>query len=278
MQDTGRRHDEPCALCVRFAVRSADPRCGGVGPSRAGPRANSRTRCVLVRRSRPAPRDPVFSPDRSGASVARHLDSYKIPLGVEPIERHPAPRAHLRASIAAPRRPTGRKPRDSPAGRCSAAPGLRSTRYRTSPFGASHPSSVPHGEPCVRRMGAVGPIPTLPVCPCTSPRSARPRRPVRVLVVDDNEGFRESLVMLLDTEELHVVGQGSDGEEAMEPRGRPLPRRGAHGRADAHDRRDRGHPPHQGDTTPTSGSSRSPARRTSERCATCWWPARAATS
>ena len=40
-------------------------------------------------------------------------------------------------------------------------------------------------------------------------------RPVRVLVVDDNEGFRESLVMLLDTEELHVVGQGSDGEEAM---------------------------------------------------------------
>jgi signal transduction histidine kinase len=41
-------------------------------------------------------------------------------------------------------------------------------------------------------------------------------RQVRVLVVDDNQGFRESLVMLLDTDELQVVGQASDGTQALE--------------------------------------------------------------
>ena len=41
-------------------------------------------------------------------------------------------------------------------------------------------------------------------------------RQVRVLVVDDNAGFRESLVMLLDTDELHVVGQASDGSQALD--------------------------------------------------------------
>jgi len=41
----------------------------------------------------------------------------------------------------------------------------------------------------------------------------RPR--VRVLVVDDNPGFRESLVSLLDIEPLEVVGQAGDGEEAL---------------------------------------------------------------
>jgi signal transduction histidine kinase len=38
---------------------------------------------------------------------------------------------------------------------------------------------------------------------------------VRVLVVDDNAGFRESLVSLLDTGELHVVGQAANGEDAL---------------------------------------------------------------
>ncbi len=38
---------------------------------------------------------------------------------------------------------------------------------------------------------------------------------VRVLVVDDNAGFRESLVMLLDTDEMSVVGQAGDGHEAL---------------------------------------------------------------
>ena len=45
----------------------------------------------------------------------------------------------------------------------------------------------------------------------SSPRVAT----VRVLVVDDNAGFRESLVSLLDTGELHVVGQAANGEEAL---------------------------------------------------------------
>ena len=44
--------------------------------------------------------------------------------------------------------------------------------------------------------------------PATMPR-------VRVVLVDDNEGFRESLAMLLDTEEMTVVGQASNGLEAL---------------------------------------------------------------
>jgi signal transduction histidine kinase len=39
---------------------------------------------------------------------------------------------------------------------------------------------------------------------------------VRVLVVDDNPGFRESLITLLGSEELLVVGQASSGSEALE--------------------------------------------------------------
>jgi signal transduction histidine kinase len=39
---------------------------------------------------------------------------------------------------------------------------------------------------------------------------------VKVLVVDDNEGFRDSLAMLLDGEDLEVVGQAADGQVAIE--------------------------------------------------------------
>jgi signal transduction histidine kinase len=46
------------------------------------------------------------------------------------------------------------------------------------------------------------------------PSSVRQR--VRVLVVDDNTGFRDSLVSLLDTDELVVVGQASNGAQALE--------------------------------------------------------------
>jgi signal transduction histidine kinase len=38
---------------------------------------------------------------------------------------------------------------------------------------------------------------------------------VRVMVVDDNAGFRESLRALLDTEELQVVGEAQDGRTAL---------------------------------------------------------------
>ena len=41
-------------------------------------------------------------------------------------------------------------------------------------------------------------------------------RHLRVLVVDDNPGFRDSLISLLDTDELTVVGQASTGLEALE--------------------------------------------------------------
>ena len=49
----------------------------------------------------------------------------------------------------------------------------------------------------------------------TSVGSSSRTSTVRVLVVDDNAGFRESLVTLLDTGELHVVGQAGDGAEAL---------------------------------------------------------------
>jgi signal transduction histidine kinase len=39
---------------------------------------------------------------------------------------------------------------------------------------------------------------------------------IRVLVVDDNDGFRESLVFLLSAEDLQVVGQARSGTEAIE--------------------------------------------------------------
>ncbi|MEP6477368.1 MAG: response regulator [Actinomycetota bacterium] len=40
--------------------------------------------------------------------------------------------------------------------------------------------------------------------------------PVKVLIVDDNPGFRESLVALLDTGDLQVVGQAGSGAEALD--------------------------------------------------------------
>jgi signal transduction histidine kinase len=41
-------------------------------------------------------------------------------------------------------------------------------------------------------------------------------RAIRVLVVDDNDGFRESLVTLLESDLLHVVGQGTDGDQILD--------------------------------------------------------------
>ena len=48
----------------------------------------------------------------------------------------------------------------------------------------------------------------------TAPLGAADR--IRVLVVDDNDGFRESLAFLLSGENLEVIGQASSGPEAIE--------------------------------------------------------------
>lgn len=55
-------------------------------------------------------------------------------------------------------------------------------------------------------MNGASPAPTV--------RRTDPQR-VRVLVVDDNAGFRESLLTLLDTDELVVVGEACNGPEAL---------------------------------------------------------------
>jgi signal transduction histidine kinase len=48
-------------------------------------------------------------------------------------------------------------------------------------------------------------------------------QPIRVLVVDDNDGFRESLAFLLAGEDLEVIGQACSGAEAIEIAGRLSP-------------------------------------------------------
>jgi signal transduction histidine kinase len=51
--------------------------------------------------------------------------------------------------------------------------------------------------------------------PAVLPRPAPPTRPIRVLVVDDNAGFRESLLTLLEAGHLQVVGEAGSGDEAL---------------------------------------------------------------
>jgi len=48
------------------------------------------------------------------------------------------------------------------------------------------------------------------------PRSSDGTRRVRVLVVDDNAGFRESLLSLLDSADLFVIGEARTGLEALD--------------------------------------------------------------
>jgi signal transduction histidine kinase len=55
----------------------------------------------------------------------------------------------------------------------------------------------------------------------TAPLGASER--IRVLVVDDNDGFRESLVFLLSGEDLEVIGQARTGPEAIEMTVRLMP-------------------------------------------------------
>jgi signal transduction histidine kinase len=48
------------------------------------------------------------------------------------------------------------------------------------------------------------------------PRPVGDARPIRVLVVDDNAGFRESLLSLLEAGNLQVVGEAGSGLEALD--------------------------------------------------------------
>jgi signal transduction histidine kinase len=51
--------------------------------------------------------------------------------------------------------------------------------------------------------------------PAVLPRPVGHTRPIRVLVVDDNAGFRESLLSLLEAGNLQVVGEAGSGVEAL---------------------------------------------------------------
>jgi DNA-binding NarL/FixJ family response regulator len=50
----------------------------------------------------------------------------------------------------------------------------------------------------------------------TLPLGVPNRSPVRVLVVDDNDGFRESLASLLEGEDMEIIGQAGSGSEAID--------------------------------------------------------------
>ena len=57
-----------------------------------------------------------------------------------------------------------------------------------------------------------------------SPESARSPEPIRAMIVDDHALFRRGLEMVLEEEaDIEIVGQASDGSEAVEKAGESLP-------------------------------------------------------
>jgi len=57
-----------------------------------------------------------------------------------------------------------------------------------------------------------------------SPESARSPEPIRAMIVDDHALFRRGLEMVLEEEpDIELVGQASDGSEAVEKAGESLP-------------------------------------------------------
>jgi signal transduction histidine kinase len=78
------------------------------------------------------------------------------------------------------------------------------------------PVRVPGVDPARPRMATI-------LFPRTVEPVATPTGAPRLMVVDDNEGFRESLVALLVSAGIDVVGEASSGREALEVAGDVLP-------------------------------------------------------
>ena len=76
------------------------------------------------------------------------------------------------------------------------------------------PTPVSPQEPGIGRIARPGIRADASPVSATHPLGVPER--IRVLVVDDNDGFRESLVFLLSREELEVIGQACSGTEAIE--------------------------------------------------------------
>ena len=58
----------------------------------------------------------------------------------------------------------------------------------------------------------------------TGAADSRPREPIRALIVDDHALFRRGLEMVLAAEDdIELVGEASDGTEAVEKAGESLP-------------------------------------------------------
>src|SRR4029078_6052609 len=89
------------------------------------------------------------------------------------------------------------------------------------PCGLSGPHPCPLPEPGIGWIAAGDPPADAPERSATAPLCTSAR--IRVLVVDDNDGFRESLVFLLSGEDLEVIGQARTGPEAGEMTVRLMP-------------------------------------------------------
>jgi len=73
------------------------------------------------------------------------------------------------------------------------------------------------------RLGAPGGHLLIMDFPAGQPSIGTARRPVRVMVVDDNADYRETLLEILDTDELEVVGEAGGGQESLEMAARLVP-------------------------------------------------------
>ena len=82
------------------------------------------------------------------------------------------------------------------------------------PLWVRWPTLYPSVETHKRGMATSSPPADASAVSATLPLGAPGR--IRVLVVDDNDGFRESLVFLLSGEDLEVIGQARSGTEAIE--------------------------------------------------------------